>query len=130
MIVGTHSALASPASVDPQGVQERTDSLVDALRNSDDPYLALDQMGSEDQELILDEIREMSADDIQTLFKEALRRVPRSSGYDTAISILEKASCVVLVDLLSCNNASKAADTASRSAKTLFSRTWPAQRQG
>src|SRR6185312_9675513 len=96
------------ASAEEGQVTDDTQGLIAQIRSSDDPFATLDSFPQDAQDLILPELSKLSDIEANDLFKYQISASPftaMAAAYytDIAWSAVEKAACVIHVDLLSCN---------------------------
>jgi len=113
------------ASAEEGQVTDDTQGLIAQIRSSDDPFATLDSFPQDAQDLILPELSKLSDIEANDLFKYQISASPftaMAAAYytDIAWSAVEKAACVIHVDLLSCNRAASDASLASSSAANIF----------
>lgn len=121
---------AAHASVVPEAAEPI--ELLEQLNTSVEPFVALDAMSESEQQILLQEFDEMETEQVAEIFapngqmsvsaaaSAGMLNVASPAYSDIAWSWLEKAACVIHVDLVSCNRAAKDANNASASAKKLF----------
>lgn len=98
------------------------DELINEIKSSSDPWSTLDVMSSSDKLEVLAVLEDFDMGQLDAIFQEHTPVSARASaGYsDILWSTLEKAACVVHVDLISCNIANKDAKTASTAAGNYY----------
>lgn len=110
------------------GASGTPDDLIQQIKTSADPFATLDGFSDSQQNQVETWLKQADENQVNELFSNASDAdesspslSPRNGKYtDLGISILEKAECVISVDLASCNKAAKDAKTATSSAEKNF----------
>ncbi len=120
MIVALATAgLAAPSAA---FAQEGETELIKQIEASDTPFADLEQLTPAEQEQFLQDLEVLSEEQQEEVLQsdEWTPSVSTFAYSDIIWSGLEKAACVIHVDLVSCNRAAKDATTASNSAASHF----------
>lgn len=120
LFTGALALCASPALA-----EESVPDPVLQISSSDTSWETLDEMDEGSQKVVLDWINSSSDEEVREVFDDSAGSPevepfgsPANDGFPWGAA--EKAACVVQVDLVSCNTASKDADTASADALALY----------
>lgn len=114
-----------PAAFANNETSDDIDRIVEQIDESETPYADLELLDNIEQEHFLEALKEMSPERREDVMDSsewnASTSVTARSGYsDIVMSTVEKAACVIHVDLISCNRAASDAAEASASARKNF----------